>query len=67
MPTSLRNEQISNRSSLPTSQIHSSLDPAINSSNNIQTNTHNDNDNVPSVTDSNFKSPFDDAFELQSD
>lgn len=67
MPTSLRNEQISNRSSLPTSQIHFSLDPAINSSNNIQTNTHNDNDNVPSVTDSNFKSPFDDAFELQSD
>ena len=69
MPTSLHNEQMSNRSSLPTSQIHSSLDPNVNSSDNIPKDTQNDKDtdDVPSIADSNFKSPFDDAFELESD
>ncbi|KAG0659027.1 hypothetical protein C6P45_002048 [Maudiozyma exigua] len=68
MPSSLRNEQISNVSSLKSTQVHPSLDPNDNINNNIQTNTHNDDsDGLPSVTDSNFKSPFDDAFELESE
>ena len=73
MPSSLRNEQISNGSSLTSTQIHPSLDSNNNINNNIQNNnTQNNNNNnnnddadVPSVTDSNFKSPFDDAFELE--